>query len=63
MPPLTRQHFALIAATMQSNMPSVPGEALRQWCSTVKALADTLATTNPAFNRQKFILACGLHLS
>lgn len=61
---LTRQHFTLIAAGLKASMPDASSPHalihLDQWCHTVKTMADTLSTTNPAFNRQKFILACGL---
>lgn len=64
---MTRAHFENIARAMAEVRPSIPtgmentlGFASDQWERDCKAMARVCAASNPAFDRQKFLLACGL---
>jgi hypothetical protein len=62
---VTRQHFALIAETLQRaleledvpNSTRTPKDALR---ALAFDFSRTLASTNPSFNRARFLRACGV---
>ncbi len=63
MTPLTRQHFALIAESLKSTRPDdalASDTSYQQWDLTVRCLAASLASTNRAFDRERFFAACGL---
>lgn len=58
---MTRKDFQLIADALKNSKPTT-GEARSihdQWNLTVSNIADSLATTNPGFNRRLFVKACG----
>ena len=64
---MTRKHFRQIANAMQSlrkfeahdvEMSEIVARAVR-FSSVIDALANVLATTNPRFNRDRFLAACG----
>jgi hypothetical protein len=71
---MTRKDFELIAAVLRADashlartertsyrsMSDWEKGAYDQWHTTVLAMADALATTNPAFNRDRFLTACGV---
>lgn len=62
---MTRKDFELIAATLRQERPDRDGSkwadgARDSWSTTVLHFASTLATTNHAFDRARFIKACGL---
>ena len=65
---MTRKHFRQIADAMQTlrtfeahhpEMSETVARAVR-FSSVVDALANVLATTNPRFNRNRFLSACGI---
>lgn len=65
---MSRKHFRLIAAAMQRlrkfeapdpEMSEIVAHAVR-FSSVGDALATVLATTNPRFNRNRFLAACGI---
>jgi hypothetical protein len=65
---MTRKHFQQIATAMQSlrtfeahdvEMSEVVAHAVR-FSSVVDALAHVLASSNPRFNRDRFLTACGI---
>lgn len=69
---MTKKDFELIATALQEdaahlnralhrdyrNMTDWERGAYDQWSTTVLALADALATTNPLFNRERFLVLC-----
>jgi len=54
---MTKKDFELIAAALARCKPSALNTA---WYNVVYALADALATTNPRFDRARFLAACGV---
>ena len=59
---MTRQHFELIARTLASVRPTKHRDEFdtgmhAQWGDSVSALANALATTNPNFDRARFVAA------
>ena len=65
---MTRKHFQQIATAMQSlrkfeandvQMSEAVAHAVR-FSSVVDALANVLANSNPRFNRNRFLAACGI---
>lgn len=65
-PSMTRQHFELIAEVFAELRPGfgfaheVRSERYCQWEKSVFAMRDALARTNPSFNPQRFLRACGV---
>ncbi len=66
---LEHRHFAFIAATLADNRPSPIGATalsanqrsqLAQWEYTVNAFARACESTNPRFDRARFLRACGV---
>jgi hypothetical protein len=67
LPDLQRRHFQEIAATLLASAPSgfqaggfpdkAANDAIKAYSARVSDVADKLATTNPEFNRGKFIEA------
>ena len=67
---MTKKDFELIANTLRSEDPRTKhypdmtdwekGVAGEEWNTTVLAFADALATTNPRFDRARFLAACGV---
>lgn len=65
---LTRKHFQSLAAALRSTKPTIEqcgySEALalatEHWAHTCRAIANVCATTNPQFDRAKFLAACGI---
>lgn len=55
---MTRKHFKLIARALRAARPSVEGLDVHANCAL--ALADALAATNPSFDRERFLRACGV---
>lgn len=57
---MTRKDFQLIAAALNRvYLDSIPSHAaFATACHAISLMADALATTNPRFNRERFILAC-----
>ena len=53
---LTRKHFELIAKAMAQQAGQLGHK------ETCEVLADALATSNPNFNRDRFLKACGVIL-
>lgn len=58
---LEHRHFAFIAATLKDLAlgPGLP-ESQAQWMYTVQAFADACASSNPRFDRARFLRACGV---
>lgn len=56
-PTMTRAHFEFIAATIAA-MPDHAVTLRAQKESTARTFADSLAKTNPNFDREKFLTAC-----
>ena len=63
---MQRRHYQFIAAIMLSEKPDrEPGNrwsdgARNEWSTTVLAFASRLASTNPGFDRARFLAACGM---
>lgn len=68
---MTRQHFELIAETLRSTRPTLEllpdGThdaaqlvAYGTWAAVVGVMMHRLSFTNPAFDRERFVLACGV---
>ena len=53
---MEHRHFATIAAILKS-LHSVGGESTRTWVA--EYFANELASTNPRFDRRRFLTACG----
>jgi hypothetical protein len=62
---MTRRDFELIARALYNARPVASqdqdGDAarLRQWGATCESMADALAGASSAFNRARFMAACG----
>lgn len=57
---MTRKDYILLAAALKSAQPpGMQGEAVQHMVD-CKRIADALATTNPRFDRLRFLKACGL---
>ena len=56
---LQHRHFAFIAAALKSTKPESAGPELNQWASMVDTFASDCRATNPKFNRERFLAACG----
>ena len=67
---LSKKHFEMLARGLSNNKPRNPAVPPRehkaalkhrtlQWKADVCAIADMLATTNPRFDRERFLKACG----
>lgn len=64
---MTRRHFQLIADSLaavrpdaDTGNPARDRAAHHQWTTTVLRFAYDLAQTNPRFDRDRFIHACGV---
>ena len=68
---MTRKDFQLIAALLLSEKPSTEGKIYSDrtpwargahdvWSTITINMASTLAKTNPAFDRDRFLAACGM---
>lgn len=68
---MTRKDFALIASVLLNDRPFADGAsysgmtdwergASDEWHTTTLAMATALATTNPQFDRARFLKACGV---
>ena len=55
---LQHRHFAFIAGVIKA-MPAHAASLRAQKRSTALAFADACASTNPRFDRARFLLACG----
>lgn len=56
---MSRQHYQFIADVI-SAMPDHAATLRAQKRSVALAFADALARTNPRFNRERFLRACGV---
>lgn len=60
---MTRKHFAVIAATLAATKPQTgAGDALFLWERLTLQMAHTLSGENPAFDKPRFLAACGFVL-
>ena len=63
---MQRRHFQLIAEVLKDSRPEafpespVGLDAHVQWGRTVEGMAIALASTNPGFDRARFLKACGM---
>jgi len=59
---MTRKDYVLLASAFFSCRPgfdSYSAERSEQWEADVRRIAQALASDNPRFDREKFLLACG----
>lgn len=56
---MQRAHFKKIAEVLLVQQPHYTGPEMIRWREIVLAFAAMCATTNPAFNKQRFLDACG----
>jgi len=64
---MTRKHFVALAAALRETRPSeLEREALREWASVVRALADTRAAQSRGsyggFKAERFFRAAGMEV-
>jgi hypothetical protein len=59
-PKLTRQDFVYIAEVLRLTHPHADWSAQDQWAYMVREFADWLRATNPHFDCDRFIRACGV---
>ena len=57
---MTRKHFVALARKLAWNRPEKKGVRLSQWIKDCKAVADVCNAANMQFDRDRFLLACGL---
>lgn len=57
---LQHRHFAFIAATLKATKPESAGPELNQWTNMTLQFASECRSTNPKFNRDRFLSACGV---
>jgi hypothetical protein len=56
---MSRKHYVALAAALASNRPlEGQPQAVEQWTTDCKRIADALASDNPRFDRDRFIGAC-----
>jgi hypothetical protein len=57
---MTRKHFTAIAHALRVERPDpIATEAYQTWQRVVRTMADVCASTNGAFDRGRFYMACG----
>jgi len=57
---MTRKHFEALAAGLREARPEVSfGEPYAAWREAVNAVARACAKSNEAFDRMRFLAACG----
>ena len=60
---MTKKDFILLAAALKQARPAGYTASTRgageTWLTTCESIADACATTNPLFDRPKFLDACG----
>lgn len=59
-PKLHRATFKLIAASLAASRPT-EDSAMPTWLNTCRNMAEALRPTNPQFNRETFLKACGYY--
>jgi hypothetical protein len=58
---MTRKDFEMISSTLKSLTRGRPdGWAQNGWRETCLTFSDALASTNPRFDRARFLAACGM---
>lgn len=65
---MTRKHFKLIAEALKDSEPSpsffesgaIFDEAKAQWIRSCKSVASVLGQTNPSYDKNRFLDACGI---
>lgn len=58
---MTKKHFKAIAEALSKAMPdNNSADALATWTQCVVAITDVCASTNPHFDRERFLDACGV---
>lgn len=58
---MQRRHFELIAETLKNTRETIQGEQHKVIHDLyAKAFAQALRSTNPQFNRERFLKACGV---
>lgn len=57
---MTKKDFVLIAETFAERKPQNRVNMI-SWVEGVEKMANKLENTNPRFNRQKFLEACGIY--
>ena len=60
---MQRRHFEIIADTFKSAIAGTPNEDQRKGVKfAIKLFAAQLAATNPKFDKERFLEACGYNL-
>ena len=61
-PDMTRRHYEWLAATLAGVQPGTGADIAEQaqWLDTCDAFADALESSNPRFDRARFLKACGV---
>jgi hypothetical protein len=57
---MTRKQYEQIAAALAAARRNMSTEQFIGWHASVQAVASALATTNPNFDRERFLAACGV---
>jgi hypothetical protein len=55
---LQHRHFAVIAAALRDSKPTGDIDRLTQWHCTVNSFIVFCRSSNPKFNRERFVAAC-----
>lgn len=59
---MSKKHFVALANNLFRARPEGKGAAFKAWVAAVDAVADASASANPAFDRARFVQACGVTL-
>lgn len=57
---MSRKFYQSLAARFKSERPSAHAASYDMWITMVYASASVIMDGNPAFNLQRFLLACGV---
>lgn len=60
---MSKKHFIAIAASLHNCRPSAKARAeYKGWLASVNAIADVCRAANSQFDRNRFLVACGVQL-
>ena len=57
---MSRKFYQALAARYKAEKPSVHAQSYPMWVQMVFATTSTIAEGNPAFDKQRFLLSCGV---